>query len=92
MQMKQNVAMLEQKLTGLIARLLDAKRYPLITQVQKLNALNPLKVLERGYALVQNEDGNIITSVTQMEINSRLHLRLKDGTVMTAVERISEHP
>ncbi|RTZ97374.1 MAG: hypothetical protein DSY89_10935 [Deltaproteobacteria bacterium] len=46
---------------------------------QRLAALNPNAVLARGYALVQNEEGQLIRSVTQTYPGQPLQITLSDG-------------
>ena len=48
---------------------------------QTLDALSPLKVLQRGYAVCQDEEGQVVQSVTQVKSQDLLRVRLKDGTV-----------
>jgi len=46
-----------------------------------LQAVNPLAILERGYALVtQLEDGKIVKSTNQVQEGSGLNVRLADGS------------
>lgn len=47
----------------------------------KLDALSPLKVLRRGYAMVQDGQGQAVTQSSQVEVGDTLHLRLADGTL-----------
>ena len=44
-----------------------------------LDALSPLKVLGRGYALAQQPDGTVLRSADQARIGETLRLRLADG-------------
>tara|TARA_Y100001968_G_scaffold45599_1_gene35647 strand:- start:24366 stop:25526 length:1161 start_codon:yes stop_codon:yes gene_type:complete len=53
-----------------------------------LNALSPRKLLSRGFCIVRNEFGEIITSVSNLEINSRIRLQLDDGKLDSIVENI----
>ena len=46
---------------------------------QRLAALNPLAVLQRGYAILSQADGSPLRSVNQAQIGHRLHARLHDG-------------
>ena len=55
------------------------------TASAKLDALSPLKVLGRGYALVLDETGRAVQSATQAKPNQALELRLHDGRVRTTV-------
>ncbi len=54
---------------------------------EKLNALSPLSVLARGYAIPENESG-IIRSVCELERGDNFKLRLKDGSLVGKVEKI----
>lgn len=51
-----------------------------------LDALSPLKVLGRGYAIARSEDGSVITSPEQVEVGQTLQLRLREGDLACRVE------
>lgn len=50
----------------------------------KLEALNPVSVLRRGYGIAE-KDGKIINSIEELKPDDILKLTLKDGTVNTKV-------
>ncbi|ANT57199.1 exodeoxyribonuclease VII large subunit [Bacillus sp. FSL R5-0820] len=50
----------------------------------KLNALNPLQVMERGYSLAYKED-ELIKSVNQVETKDQLTITMKDGRLICEV-------
>ena len=52
----------------------------------KLQALNPLSVLSRGYATI-SRDGASITSVKQINDNDTLDIRFADGSVRATVSQ-----
>lgn len=52
----------------------------------KLDALSPLKVLSRGYAIPQVED-RVILSASELQEQERFTLRLRDGSVPCQVEK-----
>ncbi len=54
--------------------------------IKTLDLLSPLKIMMRGYALVYHED-QLVKSVKSVEVGDELHLRMKDGTVVTTVEK-----
>ena len=57
-----------------------------------LDALSPLKVLGRGYALAQRPDGTVLRSADQAQIGETLRLRLADGALRCQVkEKENEH-
>lgn len=62
----------------------NAQRY--ISLAAKLDALSPLKVLTRGYAMVQSQTGEVIRSVEQLECGQRIRLRLSDGQAEAVIE------
>ena len=49
-----------------------------------LNALNPLMLMDKGFAVVSKGD-RVITSIHDIEINDQLNIRLKDGSVGASV-------
>lgn len=51
----------------------------------KLEALNPIAVLQRGYSVAE-KDGKIVTSVKDVNTDDILNITLKDGTVKTKVQ------
>ena len=51
-----------------------------------LDAMSPLKVLARGYAVAVNQKGNIIRSTADAEGGDRLRLRVTDGEIRCRVE------
>lgn len=50
-----------------------------------LDALSPLKVLGRGYALAQTEDGTVLRSSGQVNTGDRVHVRLSKGGIVCEV-------
>ena len=51
-----------------------------------LDALSPLKVLGRGYALAQTADGTVLRSAGQVEPGETVHLRLAEGGLVCQVK------
>jgi exodeoxyribonuclease VII large subunit len=52
----------------------------------RLRELSPLAVLDRGYALVLNESGNLIRSAAQLTPGDAVTTRLADGSFTSRVE------
>ena len=61
------------------------KNQQYIAAVSKLDAMSPLKVLARGYAMAQNEAGSVLRSVKQVEPGERIAIRLCDGKLTATV-------
>jgi len=75
--------------TGLdqhIQALLKFKRSKHEQNIIKLEALSPLKVLARGFAVVKNTQNNrVITNISQVQINDPVSIRLHDGLISALV-------
>ena len=59
----------------------------LTTSSFKLESLNPLAPLKRGYALVEDVDGNMVCSINNIEIGQHIKLSLADGHVVATVSK-----
>lgn len=64
------------------------QRYIALTA--KLDALSPLKVLTRGYALPRSADGAVIRSVRQVEVKDEIRITLTDGELAAQVLEVKE--
>jgi len=52
----------------------------------KLDALSPLKVLQRGYAVAENESGNVIKTVQDVNVGDNLSVTVSDGKIKCEVK------
>ena len=50
-----------------------------------MEAVNPLSVLTRGYSIVTNQSGKIISSSESLEINEEIQAEFKKGKVKAKV-------
>jgi exodeoxyribonuclease VII large subunit len=55
-----------------------------------LQALSPLKIMERGYSLAYSEDNRLVKSINQIKVNERVQIQLTDGSLFCKVENIKE--
>ncbi|MEW6181170.1 MAG: exodeoxyribonuclease VII large subunit [Chloroflexota bacterium] len=58
----------------------------------RLQALNPLAVLQRGYAVVMDRSGQVAHSARQIHSGDELTIRLKDGRVDALARQIHLDP
>ncbi|NIR42597.1 MAG: exodeoxyribonuclease VII large subunit [Gemmatimonadetes bacterium] len=84
------VERLEERLTEAMAATLRRRRLILDGLRQRLDALGPRAVLERGFALALDDSGRILRSVESFEPGLRFTLRLKDGRVVARAEEREE--
>ena len=76
---------LKNRLISAQNRNLSAKQQRYIQNVAKLDAMSPLKVLTRGYAMAENEDGQLVRSIHQVQCGDSLNIRFGDGVIKTTV-------
>ena len=56
----------------------------------KLDALSPLKVLSRGYAMARTDGGRLVTSVADLCKGDTLYMDMCDGTIVCMVQDIQK--
>ncbi len=54
-----------------------------------LDKLSPLKTLQRGYSLV-SKNNELVSQVSQIEVNDNLQVKLSDGHILTKVTEIKK--
>jgi len=57
-----------------------------------IQALSPLAVLKRGYALVTDDKGQLVRSTADVKVADRMDVRLARGRLATRVEQIYNQP
>lgn len=78
---------LEHQVRSLTERQLLVQSRKLEGVIGKLEALNPLAVLRRGYGVILDEDGrSVITSAQSLAPGMRIGIRMHDGTVEAEVK------
>ena len=77
--------LLENRLVSAQSGNVARSRQRFVAQVGKLDAMSPLKVLTRGYALVAKEDGKIVRSVSDVKPKEPIAVRVSDGTIVATV-------
>ena len=77
-----------ERLASAEEKILAVKRQRFVASTAKLEAMSPLKVLTRGYAIVDDEKGNAIRSAGQLHNGDRITLRLSDGRANCLVEDV----
>lgn len=68
--------------------ILNEKKSAFGQHIAMLEALSPLKVMERGYSLVYSENEKLIKTVTQVKAGDRIHVQMADGTIHAQVDLI----
>ena len=70
-----------EKLAAGLSQALNRERQRFGSLASKLDALSPLKVLGRGYAIPRREDGSVVRSTGDVAPGDALKLRVADGEI-----------
>jgi len=89
----EEVAQLRDRARRCLGHLLDRAADDIGHQRARARALSPRATLQRGYAVLQDADGHVITSVTDVATQQPISVRVADGRVhatTTSTEQLEE--
>ena len=84
-QRKKSVELLQERLLSAQTRVINSHKQRFIGATAKLDAMSPLKVLTRGYAMVQDDNEEIIRSISQVRLGDSLTVSVSDGQIRATV-------
>lgn len=73
-----------------IANQLEEAKNRFALATASLDALSPLAVLQRGFAIAQTADGRLLRDVSSVSVGDRVKLRLAKGRIDARVEGVEE--
>lgn len=71
-------------------KIVSVNKQRFIALTAKLDAMSPLKVLTRGYAMVETEEGAVVRSVKQITQGEQINISFYDGYVAAKISDIME--
>ena len=89
-QRHQKMDLLLERLNRSVQSHKEQKKQCLIHLMDKLELVNPMGVLRRGYGMLKNDQEKVISSVSQITPGDRLAVVLQDGKVLAKAESIEE--
>ena len=87
----QRVDELSEALEGGVHDAVEDGRNAVEEQARLLESVSPLRVLSRGYSVVESQD-DVVETVEQVEVGDGLTVRLSDGDVEARVEDVRPDP
>ncbi|HUV15949.1 MAG TPA: exodeoxyribonuclease VII large subunit [Pelolinea sp.] len=90
MQDMQRLDELSLRIVSMMKNTLRAETARLQAAEVRLRSLDPRQVINRGYALVQDKAGGLVTSVQQVKLGQNVNVRLRDGGFGADVSKIEE--
>ncbi|MDR3282780.1 MAG: exodeoxyribonuclease VII large subunit [Candidatus Methanoplasma sp.] len=73
------------------ARLIGDRNRAITGFSERLNALNPLNVLDRGYCFVADGEGRAVTSAASLGPGSIIAIRMRDGRADAEIKKVEIH-
>ena len=89
-QRQEQLEHLKSRLIAAQNQMLHQKRNRFVSCTAKLDAMSPLKVLSRGYSIVNAENGAILRSVCQTAPKQQISVMFADGIINAIVSEIKE--
>ena len=68
-------------LDKLMDKTLERRRLMLSAAVGRLEAINPLAVIKRGYGVARDGEGHVLSSVDSVDVGERFSLVVSDGVI-----------
>ena len=76
----------QDRLVAAAEKLCSANRHKFVALASALDAMSPLKVLSRGYAIASDAEGKLVKSVGDVVGGDKISLSVSDGTIKCIVE------
>ena len=78
------------RMAAALERILADRKHRFAAQAAALDAMSPLKVLGRGYAIARREDGTVIKSARDVSPGEKITVRLQKDSFSATVDAVSE--
>ncbi len=89
-QRHQKVDLLQERLNKCMQSLMGQKKQHLVHLMDKLELVNPMGVLRRGYSMVKDNNEKVVSSISQVAQGDKLAVVLQDGRIAAVAEKIEE--
>ena len=90
-QRRKTLEMVKNRMISAQMQGINQKKQRYIANVSKLDAMSSLKVLTRGYAMAQTNDGEVIKSVKQINPGDSIRVAISDGVLTAQVSEVKEN-
>lgn len=90
-QRQKSLQLLQNRLISAENQCISRNNQRYIALTAKLDAMSPLKVLTRGYAMAQRADGEVVRSVSQVETGDQINVSFSDGSLLATVTDVKEN-
>lgn len=85
------LTLLNNRLIAAQAQSISRLKQRYVACTAKLDAMSPLKVLTRGYAMMQTESREVVRCVAQANLGDTVHVFVSDGVIDATITNKKEH-
>lgn len=90
-QRQKSLELLQNRLVSAQNQYISRSNQRFIALTAKLDAMSPLKVLTRGYAMAQKASGEVVRSVSQVQAGDQIGVSFSDGKLFATVTDVKEN-
>lgn len=88
---RMKINLVSDKLDNGFNNILKDKKHSYGVLCAKLNSISPLNTLSRGYAIVQNDNGQAISNIDDIKIEQKITVALQNGNFSAVVNEINKN-
>lgn len=79
---------LSERMDRSVSDLLKDRKNRLTSMEGVLNGLDPNRVLDRGYSMIMDREGNVITSIGRISEGDDVTIRMRDGKAIARIKEV----
>ena len=87
---RETIDLMSSRIQAAQQRIVSEKKQRFISLTAKLDAMSPLKVLTRGYAIVASTNGTVVRSIKQISPGEQIKVSFNDGNATAMIQEITE--
>lgn len=75
-------------MNSLVLGIINDRAARLNTEKEKITALSPRNIMNRGYSVATDGKGKVIKSIDQVSVNDEVNINVADGTIKGTVDEV----
>jgi len=83
--LQMNIDFITEKLNSIGGKVINGVEKDFFSLTSKIEALSPISIINRGFAIVMSDKGDIITSINKIEKNEIINIKISDGNIISKV-------
>ena len=87
---QQGLDFLQERLERLSQQQLENKKHQLARLMDKLELMNPMSILKRGYSMTRREDGSVVRDVQEIQPADKVIVQVAKGSFVAQVTEVRE--